>query len=108
MMDAKQLPGFWVSVAPIFIPIILILLKTVLGFVGISNSVVDFLGSPIVALGIGTLLAIYGLVPKEDNKAVLKMMDDAYQRYRYHHADHRCRRISWKLCKSKRYRYCTW
>lgn len=80
MMDAKQLPGFWVSVAPIFIPIIpiiLILLKTVLGFVGISNSVVDFLGSPIVALGIGTLLAIYGLVPKEDNKAVLKMMDDA-------------------------------
>ena len=77
MMDAKPLPGFWVSVAPIFVPIILILLKTVLGFVGISNSVVDFLGSPIVALGIGTLLAIYGLVPKEDNKAVLKMMDDA-------------------------------
>ena len=77
MMDANRLPGFWVSVAPIFIPIILILLKTVLGFVGISNSVVDFLGSPIVALGIGTLLAIYGLVPKEDNKAVLKMMDDA-------------------------------
>lgn len=77
MMDAKQLPGFWVSVAPIFIPIILILLKTVLGFAGVSNSVVDFFGSPIVALGIGTLLAIYGLVPKEDNKAVLKMMDDA-------------------------------
>ena len=39
--------------------------------------VVDFFGSPIVALGIGTLLAIYGLVPKEDNKTVLKMMDDA-------------------------------
>ena len=77
MMDAKPLPGFWVSVAPIFVPIILILLKTVLGFAGVSNSVVDFFGSPIVALGIGTLLAIYGLVPKEDNKTVLKMMDDA-------------------------------
>lgn len=77
MMDAKPLPGFWVSVAPIFIPIILILLKTVLGFVNMGNSVINFLGSPIVALGIGTLLAIYGLVPKEENKAVLKMMDDA-------------------------------
>lgn len=77
MMDAKPLPGFWVSVAPIFIPIILILLKTVLDFVDMGNSVINFFGSPIVALGIGTLLAIYGLVPKEENKAVLKMMDDA-------------------------------
>lgn len=77
MMDAKPLPGFWASVEPIFIPIILILLKTVLDFVDMGNPVINFLGSPIVALGIGTLLAIYGLVPKEDNKAVLKMMDDA-------------------------------
>ena len=77
MMDAKPLPGFWVSVAPIIIPIVLILLKTVLDFVGVSNAVIDFFGSPIVALGIGTLLAIYGLVKKEDNKKVLGMMDEA-------------------------------
>ena len=77
MMDAKPLPGFWVSVLPIIVPIVLILLKTVLDFVDKGNSVIDFVGSPIVALGIGTLLAIYGLVPKEDNKKVLKMMDDA-------------------------------
>lgn len=77
MMDAKPLPGFWVSVAPIIVPIVLILLKTVLDFVGISNAVIDFFGSPIVALGIGTLLAIYGLVKKEDNKKVLAMMDEA-------------------------------
>lgn len=77
MMNEKELPGFWVSVAPIIIPIVLILLKTVLDFVGISNSVIDFFGSPIVALGIGTLLSIYGLVAKEDNKKVLAMMDDA-------------------------------
>ena len=42
-----------------------------------GNAVVDFFGSPIVALGIGTLLAIYGLVKKEDNKKVLAMMDNA-------------------------------
>ena len=64
MMDAKPLPGFWVSVAPIIIPIVLILLKTVLDFVGVGNAFIDFFGSPIVALGIGTLLAIYGLVKK--------------------------------------------
>lgn len=43
MMDAKPLPGFWVSVAPIIIPIVLILLKTVLDFVGVGNAFIDFL-----------------------------------------------------------------
>ena len=76
-MDAKPLPDFPVSVAPIIIPIVLILLKTVLDFVGVGNAFIDFFGSPIVALGIGTLLAIYGLVKKEDNKKVLGMMDEA-------------------------------
>ena len=42
-----------------------------------SNQVVTFLGAPIVALGIGTLLAIYGLMGKADTKKVLKIMDDA-------------------------------
>lgn len=77
MMDEKELPGFLPSVAPIIIPIVLILLKTILDFVGIHNSVIDLLGSPIVALGIGTLLAIYGLVKSEPNKSVLAMMDNA-------------------------------
>ena len=36
-----------------------------------------FLGAPIVALGIGTLLAVYGLMGKASNKEVLKVMDDA-------------------------------
>lgn len=77
LMDAKELPGFWVSVAPIVIPQVLILMKTVLDFVGFNNEVINFFGEPIVALGIGTLLAIYGLVAKEDNKKVLGIMDEA-------------------------------
>mgnify|MGYP005760201471 FL=1 len=77
LMDAKELPGFWVSVAPIVIPLVLILMKTVLDFVGFNNEVINFFGEPIVALGIGTLLAIYGLVAKEDNKKVLGIMDEA-------------------------------
>lgn len=81
LMGAKKLPGLWVSMAPIIVPLILILLKTVLSFAGLESglfyNIVAFFGDPIVALAIGTLLAIYGLVPKEDTKTVLGMMDSA-------------------------------
>ncbi|MDO4337518.1 MAG: gluconate:H+ symporter [Eubacteriales bacterium] len=77
LMNAKKLPGLGVSVAPIVVPLILILLNTILGMAGIDNSVLAFLGSPMIALGIGTLLAIYGLMAKEDTKLVLGIMDDS-------------------------------
>ncbi|MDO5336652.1 MAG: gluconate:H+ symporter [Eubacteriales bacterium] len=81
LMGAKQLPGLGVSMAPIIVPLILILLKTVLSFAGLESglfyNIIAFFGDPIVALAIGTLLAIYGLVPKEDTKKVLGMMDSA-------------------------------
>lgn len=77
LMDAKKLPSLGWSIAPIVVPLILILTNTILGFAGIKNQVLTFFGSPIVALGIGTLLAIYGLMAKEDTKAVLGCMDTA-------------------------------
>ncbi|MEE0955508.1 MAG: gluconate:H+ symporter [Eubacterium sp.] len=77
IMGEKKLPSLWASVAPIIVPIILILLKTILGFAGISNAFIDFVGAPIISLAIGTLLAIYGLMAKEDNKYVLSCMDEA-------------------------------
>ncbi len=77
MIGQKDLPPLLPSVAPIVVPILLILVNTVLDFAGISNDVISLVGSPIVALGIGTLLAIYGLVWKRPNAEVLKYMDDA-------------------------------
>ena len=77
IMGTKNLPSLWASVAPIVVPIILILLKTILGFAGISNAFIDFIGAPIISLAIGTLLAIYGLMAKEDTKYVLSCMDEA-------------------------------
>lgn len=77
LMNQKKLPGLAVSVAPIVVPLVLILANTILGMAGIKNSVLSFLGSPIIALGIGTLLAIYGLMAKDDTKLVLKVMDNA-------------------------------
>lgn len=84
MMAEKEgaLPGLWVSMAPIVVPLLLILTKTICNLAGIFqegilNSVISFFGEPIVALGIGTLLAIYGLVKRSENKEVIGMMDDA-------------------------------
>lgn len=81
LMGEKELPSLWASMAPIVIPLVLILFKTVADFVGMTDgivyTVISLLGEPIVALGIGTVLAIYGLVKKEDNKKVLGMMDGA-------------------------------
>lgn len=80
-LNRDDLPPLWISAAPIVLPLVLILAKTVLDLVGIDKTTtfysgVALFGSPIVALMIGCLIAIYGLVPNRDTKEVLKMMDD--------------------------------
>ena len=81
LMGSKQLPSFIMSLAPIVVPLILIFAKTILDVsnaeLGAFNSIVDFLGSPIVALMIGTLIAIYGLAFKDSKKEVLKVLEDS-------------------------------
>lgn len=77
MIGQKKLPGLGVSIAPIIVPLILILANTIVGMIGKSVSLLAFLGSPIVALSIGTLIAIYGLMAKDPTKEVLHVMDDA-------------------------------
>lgn len=77
MIGKKKLPGLGVSIAPIIVPLILILANTIVGMMGQSISILAFLGSPIVALSIGTLIAIYGLMAKDPTKEVLHVMDDA-------------------------------
>ena len=81
-LNKPGLPGLLPSVNPILIPILLILVKTCVDFVGMTKTtmlyqVIALVGSPIISLTIGVLLAIYGLVPKMADKEVLKMMDDA-------------------------------
>lgn len=84
VMDTKKLPAFGASIAPIIVPILLIFVKTfwdmykkgntsVVG--SIPDTLISLLGAPIVALGIGTILAIYGLVGSVDKKKVLGIMD---------------------------------
>lgn len=86
VMNAKKLPGFGVSIAPIVVPILLIFVKTFWdmyksGHASVANGALDniisLVGTPIIALGIGTILAIYGLVGHVEKKKVINIMDMA-------------------------------
>lgn len=77
IIGEKELPSLGMSIAPIVIPLVLILTQTVCNLAGVKISILAFLGDPIIALAIGTLIAIYGLMRKADNKVVLRVMDDA-------------------------------
>ncbi|MCK4345815.1 MAG: GntP family permease, partial [Bacteroidales bacterium] len=61
--EVKDLPGIRASIAPIFVPIILIALKSIADYPthpfgeGILQQVLNFVGNPIIALFAGVLLA---------------------------------------------------
>lgn len=74
---SKDLPSTLTAFLPLLVPVILILINTVTAALGVEGPVattVKFLGSPVIAVGLGLLIAIYTLanaVPRED---VLKEM----------------------------------
>jgi len=79
-VSESDLPGTFVSFSPILIPIVLILLNTVGKMVGFSDgmlTVVGTIGHPVVAVGIGVLIAIYGLAGKMERKKVVDVLDDS-------------------------------
>jgi len=69
----KELPSGWLSFAPIFVPILLIvlnqILKTAFTLGDFWGGFLGFIGHPIPAVAIGVLIAIYGLgfrMPKSE------------------------------------------
>ncbi|PHM68569.1 GntP family permease [Xenorhabdus sp. KJ12.1] len=87
---SKPLPGLFISLLPIVVPIVLIftsvinglLLKTAL-FAGKDDylyfQVFNFLGSPIIALAISVLLAIYKLMPNVSKHEVIEHLETGLQ-----------------------------
>ena len=76
--EEKELPSTSMSFAPIIIPIILILINTVstaLKLDGSYISIITFLGSPVIAVGIGLIVAIYGLAGKYSRNETLELME---------------------------------
>lgn len=77
-----NLPGLFVSFAPILLPIVLILANNVLVLMGNEDPVsqfIIFLGQPIVAVAAGLIVAIFGLTQKMDRKETLKIMEIGIQ-----------------------------
>ncbi|EHN14707.1 MULTISPECIES: GntP family permease [Clostridium] len=81
--DNKELPSTFMAFAPIITPIILILINTILDVLikqksitpsGFTN-MVQFLGSPIIAVGIGLVIAIYGLAGNLNKEKVINEME---------------------------------
>ncbi|MHC1691452.1 MAG: GntP family permease [Sphaerochaetaceae bacterium] len=81
-ISEEGLPSTFISFAPIIFPILLILLNTIasaMKVTGTLKSVFGIIGDPIVAVGIGLLIAIYGLAGKVDRKTVVKVLDKSIQ-----------------------------
>lgn len=74
----QDLPSNFLSFGPILIPIGLILANTIVGS-GDSffYSVLQLIGNPVVAVGIGVLMALYGLTRHIERKDMIGSMDDA-------------------------------
>jgi gluconate transporter len=85
--ESKELPSLIKSIMPIVVPIVLILIKSLMslaekqfGMEGLSTSIVgvafNFLGNPIIALSISTLLAVYTLTPYLDKETTTRKLEE--------------------------------
>ncbi len=78
LTPSRELPSAFESFLPLVAPIILILLNNIfaaVGVTGIASTIVTFLGTPIIAVGIGLLLAIFVLGRGLDRATALSEME---------------------------------
>ena len=75
---AKKLPNAFVSFMPIALPVVLILLNTVLSALKATGPIATFfffVGTPIFAVLIGTLLAIFTLTRGQSRESVINTLE---------------------------------
>ncbi|WBV44825.1 GntP family permease [Pseudoroseomonas cervicalis] len=79
----RELPPLWLSMLPILVPILLIFLNTVVSSIAAGNQAMQastlvqvsaFIGNPVIAVGLGVIIAVYGLAGKlSKDEAVAQM-----------------------------------
>lgn len=77
--DPAELPSAWRAFAPILVPVLLIFLNTTLSAMGAQGPVAAyliFLGNPVIAVAIGLLLAVYGLMGRASRDEVLQRVEE--------------------------------
>ncbi|MGQ8774873.1 GntP family permease [Serratia sp. NA_112.1] len=88
--EGKPLPGLGLSLLPIVAPIVLIFINALNNMLaktdGLSwlpdslwGQMFAFLGAPMIALAISTLLAVYTLMPKVDKNTTLERLEEGLQ-----------------------------
>jgi GntP family gluconate:H+ symporter len=78
-VDESGLPSAFPTFAPIVLPLALILANTVLAALGSKGAWVDvflFFGSPIIAVALGLVVAVYSVAGKMSRRDVIKVMED--------------------------------
>lgn len=86
--DAREaeLPPLWLSMLPILLPILLIFANTLIVAISKLNGgsaltqslfgqTIAFLGNPVIAVGLGVVAALYGLVPRRPREEVIAEME---------------------------------
>lgn len=88
--EQKDLPSLTLSLLPIVVPIVLIFLKaicstlaTIEGWSGLAThpvvQAINFVGTPVIALAISVLLAVYTLVPRMDKHTTAERLEEGLQ-----------------------------
>jgi H+/gluconate symporter-like permease len=86
----KKLPSLTLSLLPIVVPILLILIKALISFFPLQDvaegtvvywlvQVFNFLGTPMIALCVSTLLAVYTLVPTLNKQQTSARLEEGLQ-----------------------------
>ena len=76
--DDTNLPSNFIAFAPIVVPIILILINQMMPFFGVEGvlkSVFDFVGNPVIAVGVGLIVAIIGLTKGVSKEETIAQME---------------------------------
>lgn len=77
----RPMPSTFMAFAPLILPIILILMNTVITAQKLQTTswgqYLVFIGNPVIAVAIGLVVAIYGLLPRMPQKDVIKELEKA-------------------------------
>jgi len=77
--EKKDLPSLTRSILPIFVPILLIFANTTISALELKGGIYDyitFIGSPVIAVGIGLIFSIYGLYNHVKRSEALDHMEE--------------------------------
>lgn len=71
-----KLPNAWISFAPIVVPILLMALSSAFSMAKLSVSIITFLGTPIIALAVGAIIAIIMLFTAKKGESFYELSNE--------------------------------